>query len=86
LGDKHHLIVAHEVTNVGHDRGQLSSMAQKAREATGRDKLTVLDRNENWTHSAARSERQIASAHLSAFHIASTLNGPSSFRTAAVQN
>ena len=38
----HHLIVAHEVTNVGHDRDQLSSMAQKAREATGRDKLTVL--------------------------------------------
>jgi hypothetical protein len=36
------LIVAHEVTNVGHDREQLSSMAQKAREATGRHKLTVL--------------------------------------------
>jgi transposase len=39
---KHHLIVAHEVTNVGHDRDQLSSMAQKAREAVGRDKVTVL--------------------------------------------
>src|SRR5437667_2999101 len=39
---KHHLIVAHEVTNVGHDRDQLLSMAQKAREAIGRDKLTVL--------------------------------------------
>ena len=39
---KHHLIVAHEVTNVGHDRDQLSSMAQKAREAIGRDKVTVL--------------------------------------------
>jgi transposase len=39
---KHHLIVAHEVTNVGHARDQLSSMAQKAREAIGRDKLTVL--------------------------------------------
>jgi hypothetical protein len=39
---KHHLIVAHEVTNVGHDRDQLSSMARKAREATGRDELTVL--------------------------------------------
>ena len=25
---KHHLIVAHEVTNVGHDRDQLSAMAQ----------------------------------------------------------
>jgi len=31
-----------EVNNVGHDRDQRSSMAQKAREATGRDKLTVL--------------------------------------------
>jgi hypothetical protein len=39
---KHHLIVAHEVTNVGHDRDQLSSMAQKAREATRREELTVL--------------------------------------------
>ena len=39
---KHHLIVAREVTNVGHDRDRLSSMAQKAREATGRDELTVL--------------------------------------------
>jgi len=39
---KHHLIVAHEVTNVGHDRDQLSSMAQKAREAIGSDELTVL--------------------------------------------
>src|SRR6266851_3412927 len=27
---EHHLIVAHEVTNVGNDRGQLASMAQQA--------------------------------------------------------
>jgi transposase len=39
---KHHLIVAHEVTNVGHDRRQLATMAKAAREATGRKKLTVL--------------------------------------------
>jgi transposase len=38
----HHLIVAHEVTNVGHDRDQLSTMAQTAREAIGCEKLTVL--------------------------------------------
>src|SRR5256885_2900530 len=31
---KHHLIVAHEVTNLGHDRTQLSSMAKQARSAT----------------------------------------------------
>ncbi len=30
---KHHMIVAHEVTNVGHDRGQLFNMARQAREA-----------------------------------------------------
>lgn len=38
----HHLIVAHEVTNVGHDRSQLANMARQAREATGEEKLTVL--------------------------------------------
>src|SRR5712692_10075465 len=32
---KHHLIVAHEVTNVGHDRTQLFAMATQARSATG---------------------------------------------------
>ena len=39
---KHHLIVAHEVTNLGHDRTQLSSMAKQARSATGAEELTVL--------------------------------------------
>ena len=37
-----HLIVAHEVTNVGHDRTQLASMAQKTQEAIGSASLTVL--------------------------------------------
>ena len=32
---EHHLIVAHEVTNQGHDRSQLAPMALKAQEATG---------------------------------------------------
>ena len=31
---KHHLIVAHEVTNLGHDRTQLAPMGRKARQAT----------------------------------------------------
>ena len=31
----HHLIVAHEVTNVGHDRTQLANMAQQASTAVG---------------------------------------------------
>lgn len=39
---KHHLIVAHEVTNVGNDRGQLSTMAKQAREAMGTKELTAM--------------------------------------------
>ncbi len=39
---KHHLIVAHEVTNQGSDRSQLSPMAKKAGEAMGVDDLTVV--------------------------------------------
>jgi hypothetical protein len=39
---EHHLIVAHEVTNVGSDRGQLTSMGQKALDATGCEEITVL--------------------------------------------
>lgn len=37
-----HLIVEHEVTNNGSDRGQLSSMAKKARQSMGSDKLEVV--------------------------------------------
>jgi hypothetical protein len=39
---KNHLIVAHEVTNVGHDRGQLSKMGEQAQDATGHNALTVI--------------------------------------------
>jgi transposase len=39
---EHHLIVAHEVINQGHDRGQLAPMALKAREATGCEQVTAL--------------------------------------------
>ena len=39
---EHHLIVAHEVINVGVDRDQLASMAGKAQEALGADELTVV--------------------------------------------
>ena len=43
---EHHLIVAHEVTNVGHDRTQLAPMALKAQEATGKpDRLRLLHRS-----------------------------------------
>jgi len=39
---KHHLIVAHEVTNVGSDRHQLKNMAEAAREALGTPGLTAI--------------------------------------------
>jgi transposase len=39
---KHHLIVAHEVTNVGNDRAQLTKMAMAAREARNKRRLQVL--------------------------------------------
>ncbi len=39
---EHHLVVAHEVTNVGADRSQLAAMGGKARDATGCEEVTVL--------------------------------------------
>src|SRR5918997_3685733 len=39
---RHHLIVAHEETNVGNDRAQLSGMSEHAGEAMGHEALTVL--------------------------------------------
>jgi transposase len=39
---KHHLIVAHEVTNVGSDRAQLANMAAQAKEAMDVEALDVL--------------------------------------------
>jgi len=39
---KHHLIVAHEVTNVGSDHDQLTSMAKQARDAMGTQELTAV--------------------------------------------
>ncbi len=42
LDTKHHLIVAHEVTNVGTDRSQLSSMAKQTKAAIETDALDVV--------------------------------------------
>jgi transposase len=39
---EHHLIVAHEVINQGHDRHQLAPMAFKAQQATGCEQVTAL--------------------------------------------
>ncbi len=38
----HHLIVAHDVINQGHDRAQLAAMSKKAKAALGTNKLEVL--------------------------------------------
>lgn len=39
---KHHIIVAHEVTKEGHDRGQLHNMATQAKEEMGTDEITIV--------------------------------------------
>jgi hypothetical protein len=39
---KHHLIVAHEVTNIGNDRAQLARMATAAKAAMGKERLQAL--------------------------------------------
>jgi transposase/macrodomain Ter protein organizer (MatP/YcbG family) len=39
---EHHLIVTHEVTNVGNDRSQLSPMAKQAKATLGVDRLDVV--------------------------------------------
>jgi transposase len=39
---EHHLIVAHEVTNIGNDRAQLAKMAGQAKAAMGVDALDAL--------------------------------------------
>ena len=39
---KHHLIVAHEVTNIGNDRAQLSKMGTAAKSAMGKPRLQAL--------------------------------------------
>src|SRR5690242_3992009 len=39
---KHHLIIAHDVTNVGTDRAQLSRMAKQTKETLGTESLDVV--------------------------------------------
>ena len=39
---EHHLIVAHEVTNVGTDRSQLANMAERAKDALQSDELDAI--------------------------------------------
>jgi hypothetical protein len=39
---QHHLIIAHEVTNVGHDRSQLTAMASQVQQVTGQKELVAI--------------------------------------------
>ena len=39
---EHHLIVAHEVTNLGHDHTQLAPIAEQAKAALGRAQIDAL--------------------------------------------
>lgn len=42
VDSQHHIIVAHNVTNAGSDRAQLSMMAKKAKQVLAADELTVV--------------------------------------------
>lgn len=42
VNTKHHLIVAHDVINQGHDRSALASMALTASKAMGNHKLQAI--------------------------------------------
>ena len=42
VDSQHHLIIAHEVTNVGSDQAQLVKMGKQAKAVLGRDKLEVV--------------------------------------------
>ena len=42
MDTKHHLVVAHEVTNVGSARAQLSTITKQAKAALGTDALDVV--------------------------------------------
>jgi transposase len=42
VDSQHHLILAHEVTNQGHDHHQLANMAKQSKDILGKDDLTVV--------------------------------------------
>jgi hypothetical protein len=57
---ENHLIVAHEVTNLGHDRTHVESMGLKAQAATGcvadhRPGWLIPDVTQSWTFSGDRT-------------------------------
>ena len=62
---KTHLIVAHEVTNVGSDRRQLAKMADEARTAMGVDSVSVVaDRGYYCSEELLKCERAQITAYI----------------------
>ena len=58
VGAKHHMIGAHEVTNVGHDRDQLANRAKLAKAATGeRELIALADRGYYEGHEILKCEQ-----------------------------
>ena len=58
---EHHLIVTHEVTNVGNDRAQLAPMAKVAKETLGAETSTSSPTAATLTASRSRSAWRPAS-------------------------
>ena len=58
---KNHIIVAHEVTNVGTDRHQLSNMAEQARTEMGVETLDVVADRGYYASEEIRAARRLAS-------------------------
>lgn len=62
---EHHLIVAHEVTNVGSDRRQLAKMADEARTQMGHETLTVVaDRGYYCSEELLKCEQEGITAYV----------------------
>jgi len=62
---RHHLVVAHEVTNQGHDRRQLANMARQAKAAIGGESLAVVaDRGYFNGEEIAACERENTTTYL----------------------
>ena len=72
---KHHLIIAHEVTNVGHDKHQLANMARQAKEVTPADEREGAETQDDPPAQSCAAEcggkrtRKFESCQLSNFRI-----------------
>ena len=51
---EHHLIVSHDVTNVGNDRSQLANMAKQAKATLQTERLEAVGNGQRWRRSELR--------------------------------